>query len=384
MKKNDKNKKILIVLLLVLLIGIGYAALVSNLNINGYANMKSNYFDIHFDNVTYNEENVIINTLNGEYNATIDPNDNTVVNYSVALSKPGDLYEFNVDAVNNGTMEGEIAEIISTLKINNAEPIVIEEDGSNLPDYLEYNLTYLDGTKIEGNQTLESGERVTYKVRLKFKEDIEPEDLPQEVKVLAFGMRSMFRQAPKMAAAPAPEPEPIGHYTVNSWHNIGDIIQDDPFDRSTPQEAMSDWKEITCSDGFYYPFYLKHILNDNNEIIESYIGFIINDEIKNEWLESCGDYSECSAISNLVNGVYTIKGGDSGESYAKNVETIKKAYNYSVQPDICSFDDNNNQFWCGNYGTWSVTVGMSGDVNAYSNGYHCDVSEYGNSSCTFQ
>ena len=134
-----RNKKIIIMIFLAfifLLFSIGYSINLSNIKINGYSNILSSSFDIHFENITYNNENVFVNSSLGDFNATIDENDNTIVNYSISLPKPGDFYEFTVDVVNNGTINSMINIISSNIILDDN----IEE---SLPNYLKYKLTYI-------------------------------------------------------------------------------------------------------------------------------------------------------------------------------------------------------------------------------------------------
>ena len=163
---NQKNKKITsyFVIFSLLLIGIIYAILQANLQINGIAKIKSNTWDIHFDNIQVNENSVSIGT--GDSQATIDPENNCKVDFEVTLSTPGDFYEFTVDVVNAGTIDGMIGELNKTLKVNN-------EVVSEVPDYLTYSVTYADGLEILENHKLEAGETETYKVKLEFNTNIE-------------------------------------------------------------------------------------------------------------------------------------------------------------------------------------------------------------------
>ena len=175
MKKNRNPKMKLITLILILVITIGYAALRTGLNINGTANIPRASWDIHFENVQINENSVSIGE--GDSAATVNQNDNTEVNYAVTFNQPGDFYEFNVDIKNSGTIDGMIESITSTLKINDAEPIIIADNKSNLPPYLDYSITYSDDIAIKVNHELAAGEKETLKVRLEFKRDITNEEL---------------------------------------------------------------------------------------------------------------------------------------------------------------------------------------------------------------
>jgi hypothetical protein len=80
-------------------------------------------------------------------------------------------------------------------KQNNADPITIADDKSNLPAYLDYSVTYSDDTKIEPNHELKSGSTETYKVRVEFKRDINNSDLPQTPQTLQFGLQPKMIQS---------------------------------------------------------------------------------------------------------------------------------------------------------------------------------------------
>ena len=204
---NQKNKKITIsfIIIALLLIGVIYAILQANLQINGIAKIGSNSWDIHFDNVQVNENSVSIGT--GDSAATIDPNDNCKVDFSVTLSLPGDFYEFTVDVVNAGTIDGMIGELHKTLSINNE---VLDE----IPYYLNYVVTYSDGSQILDNHLLKSGETLSYKVRLEYKTDIE--ELP-DASTLTSSFDVQYLQADDTAIRKPP---------YNPCTYDGDLVQD--------------------------------------------------------------------------------------------------------------------------------------------------------------
>ena len=170
-KNTQMTTNILIVSLL--LIGVVYALLQSNLEINGLAKILNNTWDVHFDNIQVSEDSVPIGT--GDSPATIDENNNCKVDFEVTLSLPGDFYEFTVDVVNAGTIDGMIGTLNKTLTINNE---IVQE----VPDYLNYSITYDDGVEIEENHKVSAGTVETYKVRLEFKTDIE--ELPQAATIV--------------------------------------------------------------------------------------------------------------------------------------------------------------------------------------------------------
>ena len=162
---NKKKKKRISALILLLAITVGYALLSTTLKINGIAGIKSNTWDIHFENVVANNES----TVTAELPSITD--NATKVSYEVELSLPGDFYEFTVDAVNEGSINGIIEKI---------DHKVYESDGiteATLPSYIKYSIVY-DGTSTapQEGDILEAGESKTYRVRIEF--DSEATTLP--------------------------------------------------------------------------------------------------------------------------------------------------------------------------------------------------------------
>ena len=170
-KNTQMTTNILIVSLL--LIGVVYALLQTNLQIDGIAKILHNTWDVHFDNIQVNEDSVPIGENDSQ--ATINPENNCKIDFEVTLSLPGDFYEFTVDVVNEGTIDGMIGTLNKTLTINN-------ETVQEVPDYLNYSITYDDGVEIEENHKVSAGTVETYKVRLEFKTDIE--ELPQAATIV--------------------------------------------------------------------------------------------------------------------------------------------------------------------------------------------------------
>ena len=103
-----------------------------------------------------------------------------------------------------------------------------------------------------------------------------------------------------------------GQYTL-SWTNstqIGQTIPNDVTIYSSAQDAMNAWTDYI---GETRPFYLKHILNGNNEIEESYVEFVVTEQMAQN-------------NPGMVAGTYALKGGDSGASFVDNAKTIYDAF----------------------------------------------------------
>lgn len=161
MKKNKRNRGLVVLLLLLILgISIGYATISSNLTINTIANIGKAKWDVHFDNIVKNENNVT---------AVVEPtiSNQTEINYSVNLEQPGDFYEFTVDVVNAGTLNA----VIDTDGVENTT-LTTEQDV-----YANYTVTYDDGTEIAPGDTLAAGESKKIKVRIEYDNTITSEQL---------------------------------------------------------------------------------------------------------------------------------------------------------------------------------------------------------------
>ena len=161
MRKNKKNKKLLLLLVLLMAVTIGYALLSTTLKINGTAGIKKNTWNIHWDPTSYEQ------SLGGNATATTPTynSDNTQINYGVTLELPGDYYEFTIDAVNEGTIAGKIAEINHTVSY-----IEGGETKTTLPSYILYTIEYADqpGVAPAKGDILDPGATQKYKVRLEF------------------------------------------------------------------------------------------------------------------------------------------------------------------------------------------------------------------------
>ena len=134
-RKNQKNR-ILIIFLLLIGITVGYAVLSNTVQSNGTSKIQNPTWDIHFDHVQVTEGSVPT-TNEGNKAASID--NPTTVSYAVTLPKPGDFYEFTVDAVNEGSMNAMVDVVHSTIKVGDEVKEVNE-----LPRWLLYNISYLD------------------------------------------------------------------------------------------------------------------------------------------------------------------------------------------------------------------------------------------------
>ena len=174
---SKKNLVIVAVLLIVLFMTIGYAALSTTLNITGTANISTVGWDVHFANIKVTSGSVTATTAASINSAT------TAVNYAVTLNKPGDFYEFTVDVVNGGTLDAKL----STITLGGLT--------SAADVYTNYTATYSDGTTIKQNDTIAAGATKTLKVRVEFDSTISNSQLPTSAESLSLTFAVNYAQA---------------------------------------------------------------------------------------------------------------------------------------------------------------------------------------------
>lgn len=167
MKRNKNNNIWLYGLLLIVLISIVYAALTSNLTIQGTARLGGNTWGVVLENI--HDEVFHGATLD---NATAINGD--TLTFSVTLAKPGDYYEFKVDVTNEGGIDAMIG---TTPTINGFTAQQLE--------IASYSIKYSNGDNIALNDVLLTGQTKTITVRVAFKDDIDNEDLPANLTTLA-------------------------------------------------------------------------------------------------------------------------------------------------------------------------------------------------------
>ena len=172
MKRIRKSKKAaFIVIVLLLLISIGYAALTTNLTIGGSATVKKQTFSVYFNNVQVNQSSVSGAKVTTAPSVPANSTSTTTLTWAVTLDTPGEFYEFNVDIVNGGSMDA---------MVNTATNNIVSTLTQAQQAYLDYTVTYVNGAAIERYDKLAVGETKTITVRLEFKQDVNPGDLPTE------------------------------------------------------------------------------------------------------------------------------------------------------------------------------------------------------------
>ena len=173
----NKNKiYALILLFLITFISVGYAYLNSMLNINGTLKVNKNIWNVHFENIIKKQ---------GSATATSEAiiTNETEINFTVELQKPGDFYSFTTDVVNSGTIDAMLGEILKT-------GLTTEQE-----KYIDYIVTYSDGKEILVKDSLPSNESDTLLITVKYKDDVPVEQLPTEDQSIILKLNMEYVQA---------------------------------------------------------------------------------------------------------------------------------------------------------------------------------------------
>ncbi|MBO5139015.1 MAG: hypothetical protein J6B89_05215 [Bacilli bacterium] len=166
-----------IILLILIGMGVGFSYLNANLSINGSTMVSKNTWDVHFQNLIVDSKSADASTP-----ATIDST-GTGVRFSVNLDKPGDFYSFTVDVLNAGSIDAMVSGLTKT---------VLTDVQSK---YLEYIVTYSDGSRIEEKELLNIGDSRKVKVTVKYKKDVTASDLPVDTELLNLSFNITYVQS---------------------------------------------------------------------------------------------------------------------------------------------------------------------------------------------
>lgn len=172
-----KKKKYMVILLIIVItcISIGYAAISSNMLINGTAIIQNKKWKIYFDNVDINEQSV---------SAKVEPEtvgNNTIsIEYEVDLTKPGDFHEFTVDIVNDGDLTAVLDEF-SITELTDAQK-----------KYLNYTVKYNDGNAIAKTDTIAAHSSEKLLVKIEYLKDVTSADLPTADEAISLNVELTY------------------------------------------------------------------------------------------------------------------------------------------------------------------------------------------------
>lgn len=175
-KRERKSLAVILLLLLITCISIGYAALSSSLNINGTSTITDAEWDVGPDGdgditcptgqtCTINPSNPDDVTPDDGKPTPENPDpkgaviwmDGDTVYFKHVLTKPGDVFTFTTVYKNNGTIDAKVSNVTKS------------ELNATAKNFMEYDVTYADGSEIKANDVLAAGSSATFKVTVKYK-----------------------------------------------------------------------------------------------------------------------------------------------------------------------------------------------------------------------
>ena len=114
-ERSAQNLVVVLLAVAVLAMSIGFATYSQNLTITGTATFKKALWSVHFD--TEQTISTSGSTITSPPTPTVT---NTTATYTVTLSKPGDVYTFDIDVINDGTIDAKLDQVTLTSSVNGA------------------------------------------------------------------------------------------------------------------------------------------------------------------------------------------------------------------------------------------------------------------------
>ena len=171
MKDNKKVLYGLVALALVLSvvgISIGFAAMSTDLTINGSAEVVPASWDIKFKDLSSP-------TITGDAEVTTAPtitSDTHIGNYAVKLTKPGDSVTYTFKVANDGTIDAVLTDFIKATPTFTGTGATASADATIVQNNFVYTITYSDDTAITKNtDELDASDYKTVKLVVGYKDD---------------------------------------------------------------------------------------------------------------------------------------------------------------------------------------------------------------------
>ena len=318
LKNNPKNQILIVIAqVLLILISIGYAVLSTTLTINGSAKFGRFSWLVYFTNVVPSANNNVVQVVT---EPSTTGKETTTINWAVNMDTPGQMYEFTVDIVNEGSIDAMIE--------TETENLITNGLSANQKKYLDYTVTYINGALVGKYDKLAAGETKTIKVKLKFKTDVAAADLPKNAETIDLSYSINYVQADDNAVEKFTKvPLGIGE-TVNYSTTLNNV-------------TLDNWK-VFYVDGDYtyiiYGDYLPNAAIDTNQACFSQLSknekYAIH--VRRTGLETASEKLEKRTL--LINTLSTKSNWDSlltGTLNGNKINETRSEHIYAMgSPDI--------------------------------------------------
>lgn len=178
-KNGAQTITIAVLAVAILVMAVGFAGYNANLEISGATTLSAAKWDVHFVSDAAKTGYFAV-TSNNTITGVTPTVSGTNVSYTVTLPNPGDVFEFTIDVVNEGTFDAKLDSIVIA-------PTITADEDKNL-DYTvwyngaEYKADATHGTYTVTGVTLPKKEgsdpgRATVKVRTEYQRVSNASDL---------------------------------------------------------------------------------------------------------------------------------------------------------------------------------------------------------------
>ncbi len=191
MKDSKKTLYTLVIAALVLSvigISIGFAAMSTELTINGTTTVVPATWKIRFQNLSKvtGDDDLIVT-------APQITSDTHIGNYALKLTKPGDIVEYKFEVANTGSIDAILQSFTMSDPTITGTGANAEEDARIVTDNLFYSLSYEDGSAILDGDEL--NKNTSKKVILSVEYNPEATELPtNEVTITGMDVTFLYAQ----------------------------------------------------------------------------------------------------------------------------------------------------------------------------------------------
>lgn len=186
-----QNVTIIVLAVAIIVMSVGYAAYITQLEINGTTTIEKASWNVHFTETTKLDTSTVLDeaitgpTLNDK---------STALTFAVNL-KLNDVYEFTTDVKNDGTLDAKLTQFTLTGTKGDATVLEASSGLKYTSDYLQYIVTWADGTELSENEVIKGGNSKKLKVSVKYVQPTDDSLLPTEDETYVFTLNMNFSQA---------------------------------------------------------------------------------------------------------------------------------------------------------------------------------------------
>ena len=206
---NDKGFKVGVLVALiamVVVVGVGFAAFTTTLNINGTAKVEASSWNIHFANCTNgnclstgNQQSILGIKSTTVVNTEPTLTDTTISDWDVTFKTPGDFVSYTFNVVNDGSFDAKISTFELPTPTCTGTGDNADTDASNVCKYLQYTLMDVTGdipSNVAVGNTLNKAETKTFRLQLAYSTGATDAELPKgDVSISNLGFSIVYAQA---------------------------------------------------------------------------------------------------------------------------------------------------------------------------------------------